>query len=179
MSDINVARAGEFFIYSLWLQGQMADLIVLKKHPELVPEFVKSPSTIPAGMSEKRAHYWEKSFSAVMAEFLKLFEHLLSSEQIIDLKSIYFLRNAIAHSHVSLARDYFLYRPWGGEKQEAEIIKALDLKPLENQSNPLMLKLSFHDDRRYLFEFDRIKRLDEICFETVAMDVGIPHSRIR
>jgi hypothetical protein len=30
-AEINIARAGEFFIYCLWIQGQMVDLIIFKK----------------------------------------------------------------------------------------------------------------------------------------------------
>jgi len=45
-SEINIQRAGELFMHSVWLQGQMSDLIILKKNPEYIEDFVNNPSGI-------------------------------------------------------------------------------------------------------------------------------------
>ena len=60
-----------------------------------------------------------------------------------------------------------------------DIVKSLDIPPRENASDPMILKLSFHNDKRYFKEFNRIKRLDEICFKRIAGLIKIPHSRVR
>jgi hypothetical protein len=176
-AEINVQRAGEFFMYSIWLQGQMSDLIILKKNSKIIPDFINNPSKVPKLMSSERAKYWEKQFHSVKKEFTELFT--ITNQHLADLEAIYTLRNAIAHSHVSMGRDYLLYRPARGEKQEQSIISTLSLSQVEDQSDPLMLKLSFYNEKEYLNDFSRIKRLDEECFESISISIGVPHSRVR
>lgn len=177
IAEVNVQRAGEFFMYSIWLQGQMSDLIILNRNAHIIPEFIDNPSQVPSVMSEERSRYWEKQFHSIKKEFLETFT--ISDQHKNDLDAIYHLRNAIAHSHVSMGRSYLLYRPARGEKQEQEIVSTFGLSPVEGQSDPLMLKLSFDNDVEYVNEFNRIKRLDEDCFKTIATNIGIPQSRIR
>jgi len=178
-SDINIQRAGELFMYSVWIQSQMTDLIILKKHPEFIDEFVGNPLVIPRLMHKARVNYWEKQFHTVKEEFKQVFSGMLQEDEIIDLECVYHIRNAIAHSHVSLGRDYMLFRPGRGANQEQEIKKVFGLAPKVDQSHPMILKLTFYDENRYLYNFNQIKRLDEICFERLSKSIGIPHSRIR
>ena len=178
-SEINIKRAGELFIYSVWLQGQMSDLIILKKNPEYIEDFVNNPSRIPKLIHQQRVKYWEKQFHSVKEEFKKVFSNMLLEDELNDLESVYHIRNAIAHSHVSLGRDYMLFRPARGARQEQEIKETFGLTPIEDESDPMMLKLTFYDDDRYLRTFNQIKRLDEVCFERLSNNIGIPHSRIR
>ena len=58
-AEINIARAGEFFIYCLWIQGQMVDLIIFKEYPSLIEPFVSSPNRIPAEMVALRSQFDE------------------------------------------------------------------------------------------------------------------------
>jgi hypothetical protein len=178
-AEINIARAGEFFIYCLWIQGQMADLIIFKKYPGLIEPFVSSPNRIPAEMVDLRSQYWEKGFVRIKEEFEQLFFNQIGDKHKNDLGAIYYLRNAIAHSHVSIGRDYFLYRPGRGEEHQAKIVSALELEPVENPSAPQMMTMRFFDDQRYLKDFNRIKRLDEECFSEIARSLSVPHGRIR
>lgn len=178
-AEINIKRAGELFIHTLWLQSQMADLIILKKNPGIVNDFISKPSRIPPVMFNERVQYWEKTFFKVKKEFESIFTGILSGDDREDLLAIYHLRNAIAHSHVSLGRDYFLHRPARGEAQEQDIKNAFNLSRKPDQADPMILKMSFYDDEKYRFDFNRIKRLDERCFKAIAKSIGIPHSRIR
>jgi hypothetical protein len=178
-AEINIARAGEFFIYCLWIQGQMVDLIIFKKYPSLIEPFVSSPNRIPAEMVALRSQYWEKGFFRIKEVFAQLFSSQIGDKHKNDLGAIYYLRNAIAHSHVSIGRDYFLYRPGRGEEHQAKIVSALELEPVENPSAPQMMTMRFFNDQRYLKDFNRIKRLDEECFSEIARSLGVPHGRIR
>jgi hypothetical protein len=178
-SEINIQRAGELFIYSIWLQGQMSDLIILKKNPRFIDDFLNNPSRIPKEMHQQRVKYWEKQFHTVKKEFKQVVSNMLREDELNDLESVYHIRNAIAHSHISLGRDYMLFRPARGARQEQEIKKIFGLTPIEDQSAPMVLKLTFYDDERYLHEFNRLKRLDEVCFKRISNNIGIPHSRIR
>jgi len=157
----------------------MSDLIILKKCPEFIDDFIKNPSRIPKVMHQQRVKYWEKKFHTVKEEFKRVFSYMLREDELNDLESVYQIRNAIAHSHISLGRDYMLFRPARGARQEQEIKKAFGLAPIDDQADPMMLKLTFYNDERYLYNFNQIKRLDEVCFKRLSDSIGIPHSRIR
>lgn len=177
--DTNIARAGEFFVLCLWIQGQMVDLIIFKLNPDLIQPFVSNPERIPSEVAKLRAQYWEKDFGPVKKKFEHLFGNQLSNESREDIDAIFFLRNAIGHAHVSLGRDFFLYRPDKGEEHFAKIVSALELRSVEDASTPPMMKISFYDDQRYINDFNRIQRLDQECFSVLASSLGMPHGRIR
>ncbi|RXK08016.1 hypothetical protein [Halarcobacter bivalviorum] len=178
-AEINLIYAGEIFMYSLWIQNQMADLIIFKNNPELIGEFLDSPDNVPNNIQSIRISYWEKMFKTVMNEFLDLYKEDLREEDIIILKEIYHIRNSIAHTNVSLGRDYMLYKPSGGEKKEMEIKKDLGLISSENDSSAFILKLDFTNKDNRMSIFDKIKYLDEKCFSRLCNSIGLTHSRIR
>ena len=166
-------------MYSLWIQSQMADLIILKKHPEIIEEFVTHPATLPSRMVDERSKYWQKNFSSVKSEFEEAFPDQLTDDARHDLSIVNHLRNAIAHSHVSIAREYLLYRPTGGSEREQKIIEELGILQLEGAADPVVFKLHFANDERYHRNFASLTRLDEVCFRGIAESLDIPHSRIR
>ncbi len=61
--ETNMARAGELFMKSLWIQGQIVDLLVFEEHPELVEPFLTTPATVPFEFALLRAELWQKDFS--------------------------------------------------------------------------------------------------------------------
>lgn len=175
----NIARAGEIFIYCLWIEGQMSDLLILKKHPELKQEFIDNSNVVPSKFHEKRIFYWEKGFGGIKKEFEQEFNDLISNLDINDLEYISFIRNAIAHSHVSIARDYFLYRPNCKPDKEKEMMSLFNITPIVDESNPRVFKLEFWEDQNYIDMFNKIKRLDEQCFKVISESMNVPQSRIR
>ncbi len=42
-----------------------------------------------------------------------------------------------------------------------------------------MMTIRLYGDQRYFKDFNRIKRLDEQCFNKIASHIGMPHGRIR
>jgi hypothetical protein len=136
----------------------------------------KNPERIPNAVGTDRAEYWTKDFDPIKSEFEATFD--IDDAHKEDLDAILVLRNAIAHAHVSMGRQYFLYRP-RGEKKEQKMISALKLERKTDESNPLTLKLAFNDDNYYKEQFSRFQRLDADCFERIANEIGVPHSRIR
>lgn len=178
----NLMRAGELFMYSVWLQKQMVDLLILKRNPEIISEFIDdyiAKDTIPKIMSVRRVKYWEMNFGSILKVFKDEFVTILEESEIKDLDIIYQIRNAIAHSYVSIAREYLLFHPSGGEKKENEIINTFGLVTSDLTTKPIILKLEFSKDERYLEIFSIIKRIDEICFKKISNILEIPHSRIR
>lgn len=174
--NLNVTRAGELFIKSLWIQGQMADLNIFAGHPDLVAPFIAS-MTLPPKFATLRFKAWQSDFSPVKAEFITKFRGLLTDNDLEDLEFLNGLRNAIGHSHVSIAQDFFLYRP--RTKSEDDVYSALLLHPREHASDPMIVKLSFTNDEHYLACHDRIRRIDENALATVAASLGVKQSRIR
>ena len=175
----NLIRAGEIFMYSVWLQGQMSDLTILKNNPSFVEDFVNNSEKVPDEFHKERVKYWEKQFFQVKEDFRNTFSTLLTESENQDLEKIFHTRNMIAHAHISFGRDYMLFRPSGGAQKEKKIFDALQLKTVENQSDPMMVTIEFWRDEIYLKIINTMKRFDEICLEKISNSINIPHGRIR
>ena len=174
----NMQNAGLIFVFSVWLQGQMSDLIIFKNHPELIADFVASSKKVPEAFSKLRANYWEKQFGEVKTDFFAVFASDITPQESEMLEEIFHVRNMIGHAHVSLGRDYMLYRP-AGERKEKAVIAALKLKPVEGQSDPMMVLLQFWRPEIFKDISDKIGYLDQVCFARLAAQIGVPHGRIR
>jgi hypothetical protein len=177
-STEGMTNAGLIFICTVWLQSQMSDLVILKKNPHLIGDFVANPTTIPARYHQLRIKYWERQFGEIKKEFLRSFDGQLTAADVSDIEHIYHFRNMIGHAHISSGRDYMLYRP-GTSSKEQEIIKALNPQPVTDQSDPLMIKLDLWRPDVFQYLSDQIARIDQICFARLAESLGIPHGRIR
>ena len=178
-AQINLLRAGELFMLCAWLQGQMADLLILATQPGSKAALQARESGFPTEMSRVRAGYWEKQFSEVKTEFQTAFRDTLRITENHDLEVVYHIRNAIAHSHISFGRDYLLYRPSGGQKKQDNLLSALGLRETVDSADPVILKLTFWDDEVYEASFGCIRRLDEQCFHRLAGEIDVLHGRIR
>ncbi len=140
-AEKNFQRAGEYFIFTLWLQGQMSDLIILAEDENIREQFLKNKEQIPSEMVGLRAGLWEKSFSRVCESFEGLFEEYFGEQDKEDINAILYLRNSIAHARVFAHKPYFLYRPSGGENKERRIASALNVPESEEAAEPVMFSL--------------------------------------
>lgn len=177
--DKNLRRAGEYFVYCLWLQNQMVDLIVLHDHPRIIKSFIKNPTKVPRTMMVTRLRLWQKDFKDILDEFKEKFKNSLDEEALNDLNFILSMRNAISHSSVSIGRDYFMYRPDGRRSRITLLKKAFRSSKNPDAAKPTIFRLDFKDDALYKKNFSVIKRLDEVVFKGIAELLRIPHSRIR
>jgi hypothetical protein len=177
-AEQNLVNAGLIFMFSVWLQGQMSDLVILKKNPAVIGDFVANPARVPGTFHQLRVKYWEKQFGEVKNEFLEVFNDELSEHEVKDIEEIYLIRNMIGHAHVSMGRDYMLYRPAGTRKEQA-VLETLKPKPVNDQSNPTILKLELWRDELFKNLSNQIERLDQACFSRLATMLGVPHGRIR
>lgn len=173
-----MVNAGLIFIFTVWLQGQMSDLIILKKNPNLVADFVTNPTKIPTPYHKLRVGYWKRQFGDVKKEFMEVFSDLLTKQDLDDIDQIYHVRNMIGHAHVSVGRDYMLYRP-GSSRKEQEVLAAFNPESVPDQADPVMIKLSFWRPEVFKSLSDQIGRLDQVCFARLAGTLGVPHGRIR
>lgn len=171
-------HAGLIFTFTIWLQGQMTDLILLRGNPELVTDFVANPEKIPAPYHKLRVEYWRRDFGKVKEEFLEVFGDLLTEQERQDIEQIYVVRNMIGHAHISMGRDYMLYRP-KDERKEKKVLRVFDPKEVQDKADPITIKLSFWKPEVFQSFSDQIGRLDQVCFARLAKEIGVPHGRIR
>ena len=175
----NMVNAGIVFMFIAWLQSQMADLIIFKKNPDLIPDFVANPQRVPKAFHQIRVTYWEKQFGPVKSEFKHVFSEKLTDNEKNDVEGIYHLRNMIAHAHVSVGRDYMLYRPSGGPRREQKLIDDLNLQPIDDQSDPMVLKIALWRKDRFAHASKLIERFDQVTLKKISNSLGVPHGRIR
>lgn len=175
----NMVNSGIVFMFTAWVQGQMSDLIIFSKNKHLIAPFVENPKRVPNEFHRIRVQYWEKHFGPVKNEFKEIFSDILTDSEKSDAEEIYHLRNMIAHAHVSGARDYMLYRPSGGQKREEKLIKDLNLQPIEDQSDPLLLKIELWKADVFASASNLMERFDQITLKKVSEHLGVPHGRIR
>jgi hypothetical protein len=173
-----MANAGLIFIFTVWLQGQMSDLVILKNNPDLIADFVANPTRVPPVFSKLRVGYWERQFRDVKKELVEVFSDQLTEQDLVDINQVYHVRNMIAHAHVSVGRDYMLYRA-GNARKEQEVLATFNPEPVVDQSDPVMIKLSFWRPEVFKSLSDQIERLDQVCFARLAESIGVPHGRIR
>jgi len=166
-------------MFSVWLQGQMSDLVILKKNPHLIADFVANPKIVPHAFSEIRVKYWAKQFFTVKEEFKREFTNQLTSDEIQSIEKIYILRNMIAHAHVSIGRNYMLYRPQGGHQKEATLIKVLKPRKVDDKADPPTFKLEFWKSDIFQSISNLIVHFDQVCLERLSKSLGVPHGRIR
>lgn len=137
-----------------------------------------NPTRIPTPYHKLRVGYWERQFGDIKKEFVQAFTGQLTAQDLADIDQIYHVRNMIGHAHVSVGRDYMLYRP-GNTRREQEVLSALKPEPVADQSDPVMIKLSFWRPEVFKSLSDQIERLDQVCFARLAGTLGVPHGRIR
>jgi hypothetical protein len=175
----NLVNSGLVFTFGLWIQSQMVNLIILKKHPKIIKRFVARVDRIPRTMVLERARYLQKDFHPIKAEFEDRFGSILSEQARADLAYLLFLRNGIAHSYVSIARDFLMYRPAGGGKKLRAFYKQFKLRRPANAAKPSLLVFRFSDQSFFKNASDLIERLDQVHLKSVADAIGIPHGRVR
>jgi hypothetical protein len=166
-------------MFTTWLQSQMSDLIIFRKNPDLIPDFVANPQKVPMAFHHIRVTYWEKQFGPVKSEFMNVFSEKLTENEKNDVEEIYHLRNMIAHAHVSVGRDYMLYRPSGGSRREQKLIADLNLQPIDDQADPMVLKIELWRKDRFANASKLIERFDQVTLKKISEDLGVPHGRIR
>jgi len=173
--DLSLTKAGRFLVYSLWIQSQLSDLVILNKNKEIINDFNTKP-VIPEILLKERFVFWERDFKEVKEIFEKELSELLDEQAKKDLNTIYYLRNAISHSQVSVGRKYLFYKP----KNEKILISIRKLLNITNKDEPGLIKdiikLDFSNDQNNMV---LIKRFDEVSIDEICKKIGVLHARIR
>ncbi|MEK7460413.1 MAG: hypothetical protein AAB628_02600 [Patescibacteria group bacterium] len=176
--DRSLTRAGRLLVYSLWIQSQLSDLIILNRNKEIINDFNNNP-IIPEILQKERFIFWEKNFKEVKEIFEEELADLLTEQAKVDLNTIYYLRNAISHSNVSVGRKYLLYKP-NNEKIMTSIKEIMHISNKDEVgANPDLIKIDYSKDSNYINNSSLIKRFDEIFLKKVCQTMGILHERVR
>lgn len=179
MAQRCLVRAGELFMLLGWLQGQMNDLTIFKRNPELVEPFMASPEVLPSEFFEQRVKGWERYFTGVASDFSEAFASELTDAERAEVLRFVHIRNLLGHAHFSFGREYLLFRAYGGAAREERIIAELGVQPRLGATSPTIFKLELARDDVYLVLFEAVARFDRSCLSRLAEGVGIKHSRIR
>jgi len=182
MSRTNcLERAGQIFITCIWIEKRLVDLIVLKKHPRLIQKVNGDSGLLPRTFVDERMRWWQKDFKDVKEEFISLFQP--NKDWRGHLEAFYEYRNILGHGHVSLYRDFVLYRPGPagkglrrkiyGQKRVLEPTRV----PGKRRNHVALLRLS--DDVVFKRLSDSLTEFDEKYLAYEAKKLGLNYEKIR
>lgn len=174
-----IDRAGQILIFCIWIEKRLVDLIVLKDHPRLIKRVNESSATVklPRTFVQERTKLWEKDFAVVKDKFIELFNPRKSWRD--NLEGIYDWRNIIGHSHISLYREYILYRPSGKRKKKNRLVRHHITERKENAAKPLQMTIRFSNDEKYSSMIRVIEEFDQVYLRSIANSLGLNYEKIR
>jgi len=174
-----IDRAGQILIFCIWIEKRLVDLIVLKKHPRLIKKLNESSATknLPRTFVTERAKLWQKDFAEIKDIFIALFDP--PNDWKNNLEGIYDWRNLIGHSHISLYRNYLLYRPSGKRKKINRLIKKHIVIRPPDAAKPFLMTLKLGDDNKYESVLKVIEEFDQKYLKYVAESMGVNYEKIR
>ena len=156
----NIQRFGIIFMKLLWLENRISQLIIFQKKPHLIDEINKSKKGVKLSdeFIEIRDEYFGKMFSHIKNDFKDKYD--LPEDIENEIEWAYNLRNAIGHSIVSGQRDYLLFLPTGSNDKKNKILDAFNI-PDKDRKEKNYLKLSYHDEKNYKHDYNRIDKINE------------------
>ncbi len=113
--DEFMAESGQCFMYVLWSETTMRDLIVLQEggtemRRRYSEAFGRGPH--PSDFSRKRAKLGKMDFADLKERFLEHWPHWKQNREIWDaLERLVLWRNGLGHANVQPFRGYHLYTP--------------------------------------------------------------------
>ena len=113
--DELLVEAGQCFMFLLWCETAMCDLVVLKEGNEDVRRrysraFGKEPH--PSDFSRRRLELGMKDFSVIKDRFLSHWPQWQDSREIRDaIERVVIWRNGLGHANVQPFRGHLLYTP--------------------------------------------------------------------
>jgi len=171
----NLNRAGEVFMYCVWVQGVMASLVVLVDNPKFRPHFVEFQEELSHEFVQKRTDLLKRPFKGILKDFKEKFATVISPDDSMLLDLLSELRDLFAHCHLSLGRPYLL---WGPSRDFEARISAFGLKPDPSQRHQLV-KWDGTNESVYLKCFNVIQKLDQGLLSRAAESLGIGYRFIR
>ena len=183
--DHFLSEAGECFMYLLWVESTMCDLITLQKGgQDMVGQYNKAygNASHPSDFSTKRLELKSLSFSKIRDEFFCLWSQWKKNAVRESIERVVILRNAFSHAQVQPFRNYLLYNPkyWNSIRTYmkcgrcSNYLRDCDCSK-EDLSDPQCLKL---DSGVVCGAYEDIKVIDCDCLCPTAADMGVKYRGI-
>lgn len=169
-------KSWTFFMWILYIEWIMKDLIILKKNPQLVIEL--NQNILSEELTKKREEYARAPFSIyILKEFFEIF-NLDTTKWNTPFQIIRISRNIYWHSRISVNENCLWHTPdtnkvEGFESRLAEIKYYFNI---EWEWNSMKI-----DDANFHFEekIAMIESLDKEFFPSLAKNIWLNYERIR
>ena len=184
--DHLLLEAGQCFMYLLWVESMMCDLMALREGGQaLVDRYNTAYGTgsNPSSFSKKRLEIKSLTFAKIRDRFFGLWPQWQRANSIREsIERAVILRNAFSHSQVQPFRNYLLYNPtsWDSINRHMKCGRCLNYLGNCNCSKvdlaePRCLKLdSVVVDGAY----EDIKEIDRNCLFPTAVNMGVRYRGI-
>lgn len=182
------SKAGECFMFLLWVESTMCDLIVLKEGgKELINQYNRSygKAAHPPDFAKKRLELKVDSFPRIIKKFWNLWprwEETVTVRESVERVGIF--RNAFGHAQVQPFRGYLLYTPTKGSWENINsYMKCGACSEYHGScscskaslSEPRCLKL---DTKAVNVAYEDIRTIDRDCLSPTAVDLGVEYRGI-
>lgn len=184
--DPLLLEAGQCFMYLLWVESTMCDLIALREGGQTLVERYNKAYGIashPSEFSTKRLEIKSLTFAKIRDRFFCLWPKWKNTSSVCEsIERAVILRNAFSHAQVQPFRNYLLYNPtsWDSINRYMKCGKCLNYLgncdcPKADLSEPPCLKLDLMVVNR---TYEDIKAIDCDCLFPTAVDIGVEYRGI-
>jgi hypothetical protein len=168
-----IFQAGHLLVLMIWIQNIMTDLLILRKHEEILTDFKVFGDKEKFGT--KRNDYWQKPFPEIKKEFLNLFNYLSNDEK-ESIEVIQHLRDFFAHGRYSLKSEKIFYQPTKTRKDLREKVETLTKLPFDENQTFLQVIMN---EAKYQEIFNILMKFENIIFPKIANKLGINLNRLK
>ncbi len=184
--DPLLLKAGECFMYLLWVESTMCDLMTLREGGQVMVDrynMAYGTAPHPSEFSKRRLELKSLTFAKIRDEFFCLWPKWKRTSTVREsIERAVILRNAFSHAQVQPFRDYLLYNPtkWNSINKYMKCGKCLnnlgdcDCSKVD-LAEPRCLKL---DLMVVEGAYEDIKTIDCDCLFPTAVDMGVSYRGI-
>ncbi len=189
--DHHLRSAGECFMFLLWVESYMRDLVVLQEGGEDMRNRYNEAfgrKNHPSDFAQNRLKLSDLTFGKIKNRFLCHWPQWKEDKNVHEaIERIVIFRNGFGHAHVQPFRDYLLYTPnkntWKSINEYTKCHKCLNYHKdcqcsQEDIADPRTL--IFHClDREFLINlYGDIRTIDLKCFVNTAKSLNIAYQGI-
>ena len=180
--------AGQCFMFLLWSETAMRDLVALEEGGESMRKryseaFGKGPH--PRDFSQRRMELGREDFGAIKERFLSRWPELKEDREIRDaIERVVLWRNVLGHANVQPFRGYLLYVPtevsWRRIREYMrchrchEYLRFCKCEP-QDQTDPLSIIVK---DETLQTIYDDIQIVDIECFYPAAVSIDVAYQGV-
>ena len=183
-SDQLLVDAGECFMFLLWVESVLVDLLVLAEGDRDLRNRYNAKGPHPIEFSQRRFELKALDISEITRMFLDRWPQWKDDQEVYhSLHRISLWRNAFGHAQVQPFREYLLYHPKRWERIEEHMrcgscykfLKDCECPSASDLSDPPCLKL---DEDTIVSVYLDIRQVDRCCFFPTAVKLDVKYRGI-